>query len=128
MHALGVCMAGGACIPGGLCMPRGCACLGTCVPGWACTPPCEQLTDACENITLAQTSFAGCKHYLRATLLAGGNYNRKGLNVPNTSECSHHSAYIHRMTKCHSMVPTTCKNFAVKSQKSPLRLLHKSHQ
>ena len=59
----------GACVAGGLgvCMAgvmhgrRACLAWGSCVSGghaWPCTRPCGQ-TDACENITLPQTSFAG---------------------------------------------------------------------
>ena len=38
----------------------------TCDACWEANPPplwTEGLTDACENITLLQTSFAGSKHY-----------------------------------------------------------------
>ena len=50
----GVCYQGGCLLPGG---PEGC------IP--ACTeadPPVNRMTDRCKNITLPQTSFAGCKN------------------------------------------------------------------
>ena len=37
------------------------------------------------------------------------------LNVPTTSECPHHSTYIHTMTNYHSWFPTTCQRFGPKA-------------
>ena len=58
----------GACVPWGMhargvCMPGGMYAGGACVP---CTSPSgNRMTNACENITLPQTSFAGgYKHFL----------------------------------------------------------------
>ena len=45
----------------GACMPRGMHARWACVPrghGWHARPPVNRMTDACENITLPQTSFA----------------------------------------------------------------------
>ena len=56
-HLLGVSAQGdGVCLVGGVC--PGDVCPGGCLPGGSATLPCGQ-TDACENITLPQTSFAG---------------------------------------------------------------------
>ena len=75
----------GACMPGrgacaqGVCARGGHACLGrgacvhaqgegVCMPGghaWYAQPPVNRMTDACNNITLPQTSFSGGKYYHR---------------------------------------------------------------
>ena len=53
-------MPGGVHARGGGMGARGHECLRACMP---CThPPVNRMTDACENITLPQTSFAGGKN------------------------------------------------------------------
>ena len=56
----------GVCVPGGVllgaCVPRQHVCLGAYIPRGPYVqhmpPPVYRMTDACENITLPQTSFA----------------------------------------------------------------------
>ena len=74
MFAGGICIAGGcawqgecmvgACMAGGIC-GRGHACLGRMHGTHAPPPPhpqADRMTDACKNITLPQTLFAGGKN------------------------------------------------------------------
>ena len=49
----------GGCLPGGHACPGAVHVQGVCV---ACMPPVNRMTDACENITLHQTSLAGGKN------------------------------------------------------------------
>ena len=45
-----------SCRLGGRCLPMGGVCPGGCLPR-GCTPPCEQITDRCKNITFPQLHF-----------------------------------------------------------------------
>ena len=65
---------------------------GTCLGGmhaWGCvhawgvcmSPPVNRMTDACENITLPQTSFAGGKNRLAFTLSSFSGFVYKKSNL-----------------------------------------------
>ena len=57
-------------VPGGVPGPGGCTwSRGVYLPRYSPTPPVDRITDACENITLPQSSFAGGKNSFQLSWL-----------------------------------------------------------
>ena len=72
MHGRGICAWGGACMTEGRACPRGMHAWGGGAWHRACVarmlPPVNKMTDACKNITLPQTSFAGGKYDIATSI------------------------------------------------------------
>ena len=63
----------GTCMPGGVHAQGGHACEGD-VRATHPHPPVNRMTDACENITLPQTSFAGGNNLIKENNFLNQNY------------------------------------------------------